>query len=178
MISCAVHALIWVLSTAAEHWTTHVVALVLCPHSHLIILFPERRCVSVALMSRARRRQEVDDEAPDVEYVDERNGPFEDCGAVVVALVGHDTEGDGQCKLDKDETELDPEASCEDSFATVADSETLVFGANEDGGDDVGSTVMGIRMYNCRLPIRRDSHENNQHGNMHMRVVHRVEDRE
>lgn len=133
--------LILIMPTVRIHRTTHHIAPSLRGHAHLIILLPQRRRETIILMSRLRRRQEIDDEAPDVEDVDERDGPFDDGGAVVVFLVSKDAERYGEGDFDEDEGELDPEGGGEDALVAVVDSESLVFGADEDGGHDVAGTI-------------------------------------
>jgi len=108
---------------------------------HLIILGPTRRAKAVVLVLRARRRQEIDDEAPNVEDVDEGDNPLDDGGFVVDGFVGEDAEGDGEAELDEDEGEFDPEAGAQDTVFSEVDAEALVFGADEYGGDDVAGAV-------------------------------------
>lgn len=120
---------------------THHIPTRLRRHPHLIILLPQRQRETIILMSRLGRREEVNDEAPDVEDVDERDGPFDNGGAVVVSLVSKDAESDCEGDFDEDEGELDPEGGSEDALVAVVDSESLVFGADEDGGDDVAGTI-------------------------------------
>ena len=55
-------------------------------------------------------RQEIDDKAPDVEDVDERDNPLEHGGDVFVLLVLCDGEDDGERDFEQDEGEFDPEA--------------------------------------------------------------------
>lgn len=106
-------------------------------HRILIILGPPRRAKPVILVLRPDRGQEVDDEAPDVEDVDERDNPFDDGGFVVFGLVGEDAEGDCEAQFDEDEAEFYPEGGAQDAVFAEVDAEALVFGADEDGGDDV-----------------------------------------
>ena len=47
---------------------------------------------------------------PHVEDVDQRDSPLQDGSFVVLVLVAHNAEGDGQSELNEDERELDPEA--------------------------------------------------------------------
>lgn len=49
----------------------------------------------------------------------------------------HAGEDDGEDHLDEDESEFDPETQGQDAVLSVVDSQSLVFGAQEDGGDDV-----------------------------------------
>lgn len=89
------------------------------------------------MVSRPHTRQQIEQETEDPERVDEGNDPFEDARDVRVGCVGAGREDDGQDKLDDDEGEFDPEASCEDPVVPVVDAEALVFGAQEDRADDV-----------------------------------------
>jgi hypothetical protein len=111
-----------------------VVAAVLCVHSHLVVVGADRRAETVLLVASAGHGQEVDDEAPDVEDVAERDDPLEDGGFVdtAVATFQH-TKGDGEAALKEDESKLDPEADGEDAVFFPVNTETLVFGADEDG---------------------------------------------
>ena len=108
---------------------------------HFVVLGALGRAKAVVLVLGARRRQEIDDEAPDVEDVDEGDGPLDDGGPVVVVLIGEDAEGDGEAELDEDEGELDPEGRAQDAVFAEVDPEPLVFGADEDGGDDVAGAI-------------------------------------
>lgn len=129
------------MATITVHRPAHHVTACLCSHAHLIVLLPERRRETIALMPRAGRGQEVDDEGPDVEDVDQGDGPFNDGGAVVMFLVAEDAEGDGKGDFDENEGELDPERRGEDTVFAVVDSESLVLGTNENGRDDVSRTA-------------------------------------
>lgn len=130
-----------IMTSIRIHRSTHHITPSLRLHSHLIILLPQRRREAILLMARARRGQEIDDERPHVEDEDEGDGPFADGGAVVVLLVAEHAEGYDEGYFDEDEGELDPEGVGEDAVLAVADAETLVFGADEDGGDDVAGAV-------------------------------------
>lgn len=79
--------LIIIMSSIRIHRSTHHIAPSLRRHAHLIILLPQWRRETIIPMSRLRRWQEIDDEAPDVEDIDEGDGPFDDGSAVVVSLV-------------------------------------------------------------------------------------------
>ena len=46
-------------------------------------------------------------------------------------------EANGKDAFDDDESELDPERHAKDFVVAVVDAESLVFGAQADGGDDV-----------------------------------------
>lgn len=51
-----------------------------------------------------------------------------------------DSKGDDEGDLEEDERQFDPEGNGEDAVFPVVNSKTLVFGADEDGGDDVAGT--------------------------------------
>ena len=111
--------------------------------SHLLrmrslrIIPPPHRREPVLFPLRLGRRQEIDDEAPDVEDVNERDDPLEDGADVVVFVELRDGEDDGERDLDQDEGEFEPEGDAEDAVFAVVDPEALVFGADEDGADYV-----------------------------------------
>jgi len=122
-----------VLPTSRVHRSAKVVAGALRVHSHLVVLSANGRTEAILLVAGAGHGQEVDDEAPDVEDVAERDDPLEDSGFVDFTATLKHTEGNGETALQEDETELDPEADGEDTVLFPVDAETLVFGADEDG---------------------------------------------
>ena len=122
-----------VLSTSRVHRSAEVVAGALRVHGHLVVLSANGRTEAILLVAGAGHGQEVDDEAPDVEDVAERDDPLENGGFVDLAAAFKNTEGDGEATLQEDESELDPEADGEDAVFSPVDAETLVFRANEDG---------------------------------------------
>lgn len=81
--------------------------------------------------------QQVDEEGQDVEGEDESDDPLEDGGDVFLAFEGGDAEDDGEGDFDEDEGQFHPEAGAEDAVLPEVDAEALVFGADEDGADDV-----------------------------------------
>lgn len=122
-----------VVTTSSVHRAAKVVATGLGVHGHLIVVGANGRAEAVLLVASAGRGQEVDDEAPDVEDVDEGDDPLEDGGFVdsAVAALEH-TEGNGESGFDENEGELDPEAGPKDAVFAEVHAEALVFGANED----------------------------------------------
>ena len=58
-----------------------------------------------------------------------------------MVLVLGDAESDGEGDFDEDEGELDPERAAEGAVFAVVDPKTLVFGADEDGGDDIAGAA-------------------------------------
>lgn len=87
-----------------------------------------------------RRRQEVDNEAPYEEDVEERYNPFKDGGDIVAAFVLCYAEGDREGRFDDDEGEFEPEGGAQDAVFAEVDAEALVFGADEDCGYYVAAT--------------------------------------
>lgn len=159
--------------------TAHIISMRLGVHGHLIILRANRGPKAVLLVARADRGQKVDDETPDVEDVDERDDPFQNGGGVDAAVAAlHDAEGDGEGELDDDEEQLHPEGDAQDAEFAPADAETLVFGADEDGGDDVAGAGGGqsLEVVEGRRPIGEDLHEQSQHSLMGSRVTSRIKD--
>lgn len=63
---------------------------------------------------RPYRRQEINEEAQDVEEVDEGYGPFQDGSNIVFLLISTDTKCDGEREFNNNEGELDPEGVAED----------------------------------------------------------------
>lgn len=59
---------------------------------------------------------------PDVEYVHEGHGPFENRRNVVYFLVTADTESDNQANLDEDEGKLYPEGHPKDTIVPVVNA--------------------------------------------------------
>ncbi|KXT18194.1 hypothetical protein AC579_7698 [Pseudocercospora musae] len=102
-------------------------------HRHLIILSLHRWEEAVVLVLGLRCREEIDHETPLIEDVDERDDPFNDRGAIVVALVSQHTKRDRETKFNEDEGKLDPERVRKDSLVSVMDSQSLVLCADEDG---------------------------------------------
>lgn len=131
-----------VVTTSRVHRAAEVVSASLCVHGHLVVVGADGRAEAVLLIASAVRGQEVNAEAPDVEDVDEGDHPFEDGGFVdsAVAALEH-AKGNGEAAFDEDEGELDPEAGAEDAMFAEVDSKALVLGANENGRDDVATTV-------------------------------------
>jgi len=131
-----------------------VVAGSLSVHGHLVVVGADWRAKAVLLVAGASRGEEVDDERPYVEDVDQRDDPFEDGGFVDFAAALQDAEGDGEAGLDEDESELDPEAGAQNAVLAEVDAEALVFGADEDRGDDVSCNEDGKH---CLVDIREAS---------------------
>jgi hypothetical protein len=105
----------------------------LCVHGHLVVASANGRTKAILLVASAGHGQEVDDEAPDVEDVAERDDPLENGGLVDFAAALKHTEGDGKTALQEDECKLDPEADGEDAVFFPVNAEALVLRADEDG---------------------------------------------
>ena len=112
-------------------------------------------------MFRVRRWNEVEDEAPAVQYhissrlrvrrflgghlphvedVNQRHYPFEvGRNVVVVQFRGH-AETNHESYLDEDECKLNPERDSKDSILPVVNTKTLIFGAYKDRGNNITQT--------------------------------------
>jgi hypothetical protein len=108
-------------------------------------------------MRRPHCRNEIDGETPYIESVDESNDPFNYRSRVVVCAVAKDAKCDGETELDEDEGEFDPEGNAEDTVLAVVNAETLVFPANEYGGNYVATTR--IEMLILVLGVERIENE-------------------
>lgn len=133
--------------------TIHVAHL-LCVLRLRIVTLPQRR-EAIVLRPGVDRWEEVEDEAPHVEDVDECNNPLEDGGSIAMVSVAFHSEANDEADFDEDEGHLDPERCPEDSILTVVDPQSLVLCVDEDCRDDVSRT-------NCpqsqRLEIRVLNH--------------------
>lgn len=169
-----------VRSTAgAVHRSTKLVTAVLGVHGHLVVLGADGGTEAVLLVACACHGQEIDDETPDVEDVDERDDPLED-GSFVDSVVAtfQDTKCDCEAAFHENEGELDPEADAEDAVFAEVHAETLVLGADEDCGDDVATTG-SICQYLSRdtdRTFREYIHEASQHSLVNIREAPGVED--
>lgn len=83
------------------------------------------------------RRQQIHKKRQDIKRENERYHPLNHGGDVLLAAERGGSEDDGQDDLDKDEDEFGPEGKAEDAVLAEVDAEALVFGADEDGADDV-----------------------------------------
>ena len=119
---------------------------------------PELR---VRMLLRApRRRQQIHKERQHVKRNDERDDPLEDRSDVLAAGEGGADEDRGEGNLDENEDELEPEGEAQDAVLAEVHAEALVFGADEDGADDVAG------------------HEEEEEAVVQSGVVERVEDGE
>ena len=112
------------------------------------------------LLRAPRRRQQIHKECQHIKRKDERDDPLEDRSDVLAAGKGGADEDRGEGNLDKDEDELEPEGEAQDAVLAEVHAEALVFGADEDGADDVAG------------------HEEEEEAVVQARVVERVEDGE
>lgn len=84
-------------------------------------------------------REEIDEEAGDVEAVDVGDNPLENGGNVPLVRLGAHAKSNDETDFGNDEEELDPEGDSDDGVLTVMDAQALVFPADEDCTDDVAS---------------------------------------
>lgn len=110
-----------------------------------------------------QRWDEVDSERPDVEGVDERNDPLDDCGLVAVVSVAQDAKCDGQAQFNEDKKELHVERSAEKLAVAVANAEALVFDADEDRRHDITADEKAKEyIVQFRMPLGIEDGEENQ----------------
>lgn len=89
-------------------------------------------------------RQQIHKESKHVEREDEGNDPFEDGSDLLVGGEGSANEHGGEEDFEDNEEELHPEGGAEDAVLAKMDAEALIFGADEDGGDDVAGAVHSL----------------------------------
>ncbi len=84
-----------------------------------------------------RSRQQIHEESKDIKGENKGDDPFQDGpDGPVGGERGADKDSSKE-DFDNDEEELHPEGCAEDAVLAKVDAEALVFGADEDGGDDV-----------------------------------------
>lgn len=82
--------------------------------------------------------QQIDEESEHVEGEDQSDDPFEDGRDVLVTVCeGGADEDDRQTELDEDEEELHPKGDAQDAMLAEVDTQALILGADENGGDDI-----------------------------------------
>ena len=84
-----------------------------------------------------RRRQEIHKERQDVEREEKRNDPFKHRGHILLLCKHGRSEHDRKRNFEEDESQFGPETEAEDEMFPEMDAQALVFGADEDGRDDV-----------------------------------------
>lgn len=89
--------------------------LVILLHLHPRLSVPKAK----PAIPRLDSRQQVNEKRERIEREDERDGPFETCGDVVMFLPGGNGEGDCERDFEQDEGELDPEGDAEDGVLAV-----------------------------------------------------------
>lgn len=107
----------------------------------------------------------IEHKTEDVEGEDKGHDPLENRGGIPVVGPGCAYKDDSEDDLSEDESELDPEADSQDSVMTIMNAEPLIFGAEEDGGNDVAddeneqtAIVDGV------VAIRVENRQNDQTG--------------
>ena len=85
----------------------------------------------------ADRRQKVDEEAKDVEEVDETYSPLQHGRSIPLILLRADGKRNGKRDLEDDEGELDPEGVAQDGLLAEVDAQALVLRTYEDCAHDV-----------------------------------------
>jgi hypothetical protein len=120
------------VSTVRVYWPARHIAVGLCG-TRLWIIILSYPWEPILRILRLRRRQEIDDEAPDIENVDQRDDPLEDGADVVMADFLCDAEYYREGNFSQDEEEFDPEGDAQDAMLAEVDAKALVFGADEDG---------------------------------------------
>ena len=128
-----------IMSTTTIHRPTIQIPHLLRPPRLRIMLPPNLR-EPILGPPRLSRRQEIDDKAPDIEDIDQRDHPLEDGAHVVDLVVLCHAEDDGEGDFGEDEEEFYPEGAAEDAEFAMVDPEALVFGADEDCAYDVAET--------------------------------------
>lgn len=111
------------------------------------------------LLSTPCRRQQVHEKRQHIKRENKRYDPFENRRNILLAT-NSSTEHNREQDLSNDENELCPERQAQDAVLAEMDAEALVFGADEDGGDDVAG------------------HEEEEEAVVHFGVVDGVEDGE
>lgn len=105
------------------------------------------------------RRQQVHKKRQNIKRKDNRYNPFKHRRNILLAT-NSSTEYNRKQDLSNDEDQLCPEGQAQDAVLAEMDAEALVFGADEDGGDDVAG------------------HEEEEEAIVHSGVVDGVEDGE
>ncbi len=107
-------------------------------HLHPVLRLPLTHMLHVGtLLGRPPRRQEIHEESKDVKSEDERDDPLKNSRDVLVAFEARRAKHYRQQDFHNDEGELGPEGEAQDAMLAEVHAEALVFGADEDGADDV-----------------------------------------
>lgn len=119
-----------IVPAIAVHGSSCHVAIILChARFRVVVLLDNREAILRPL--RMCRREEIDNEAPYIDDVYQRDDPLKDGAHIVVFPVLLNAKADSKTNFDKDESKLDPEASAEDAVFAEVNAETLVFCADE-----------------------------------------------
>lgn len=89
------------------------------------------------MILRAHARQQIHGKGQDVKRKHKRDNPLEHGGDVAMAGECGCRKNDCEHDFDQDERQFDPEGGAEDPVVAIVDSQPLVLGAQEDGGDNV-----------------------------------------
>lgn len=112
--------------------STHMtIAILHISHVHLLRIRPHLRI--------SRRRQQIHKESQDIESEDKRNDPFKHSRHVLLLRKHGRSEYDCKRNLEENEGQFRPETEAKDEMFPEVNSQALVFGADEDGRDDVAS---------------------------------------
>lgn len=85
---------------------------------------------------------------------------------------------DRKGELDEDKAELNPERQTQDAVLAVVDTQTLIFSADENGGNDVSSTGTRVSVLMQQLKLhteKKDLHEDNKQNIVRIGVMARIE---
>ena len=132
--------------------TDVTIAILHIPHVHPLRIGPHLRI--------SRRRQQIHKESQDIKSEDKRNDPFKHSRHILLLRKHGRSEHDCKRNFDENEGQFRPETEAQDEMFPEMNSQALVFGAAEDGRDDVAS------------------YEKEEKGVMEMGVVKSVEDGE
>jgi len=132
--------------------TEMTIAILHIPHVHPLHIRPHLRI--------SRRRQQIHKESQDIESEDQRNDPFKHSRHILLLRKHGRSEHDCKRNFDENEGQFRPETEAQDEVFPEMHSQALVFGADEDGRDDVAS------------------YEKKEEGVVEMRMVKSVEDGE
>ena len=108
-------------------------------HHHLPILrLPLPHILHIRMFLRApRRRQQIHKKRQHIKRKNKRNDPFKHGRDILLVIESRTHEDDGEADFDEDEDQFGPEAEAEDAVLAEVHPQALVFGADEDGADDV-----------------------------------------
>ena len=91
------------------------------------------------LLRTPRRRQQIHKKRKNVKSENQRYDPLQHGRHVLLGPEQRRCKRDGEANFYEDESEFGPEAEAQDAMLAEVDAQPLVFGADEDGADDVAS---------------------------------------